>query len=157
MRREAGRAANASAAERRSSQLLGRFVGPVLFAREVAGEGAREAGVAFVVHVEAVGGKRGAQRRSRFGRPGLHHRETRKDGNALGGADFADDRHVLLEAREVLDAEVELRIDEHDRHAPGPRRGDARGQVGAERLGIDAADGVVGADLPDDEVRRIPG
>ena len=54
-------------------------------------------------------------------------------------------------------AEVELRIDEHDRHAPGLRGGDAGGQVGAERLGIDSADGVVGADLPDDEVRRIPG
>jgi len=45
-----------------------------------------------------------------------------------------------------------LRIDEHDRHAPGLRRCDAGGQVGAERLGIDAVDRVVGADLPDDEI-----
>ncbi len=107
--------------------------------------------------MEAVGSERRFEGRGRFGRPGFHHREAGKDRNALGGADVGDDRDIRLEAREILDAEVELWVDEHDRHPPGLRRGDAGGKVGAKSVEVDADDGVVGADLPNDQVGRILG
>jgi len=69
------------------------------------------------------------------------------------GADLVDRPDKAFVARRIGALESELRIDQHERDAGGAHGGDAALDRGAEERFVDADDRVIGADLPDDELR----
>ncbi len=106
--------------------------------------------VAAVVHVQAVDG----QKSLRVLRPApSHHLETRHNRHVVAGSDVVDDLDEPFVARLVRRLQHHLRIDQHEGHVSGARRCDPGLHRGAEKLLVDTDNRVVGADLPDDEVR----
>jgi len=85
--------------------------------------------------------------------PVFHHRVAAQNRDMVLGADAIDDGDIALVTRRVRACERELRIDQHKGHAGGAHGRDARLHRGAEQRFVDANDRVIGADLPDDELR----
>ncbi len=113
----------------------------------------RQAPVPEVVHVQAVARQERSERLGVFRPPALHPGVAAQDRNVVFGADPIDDRDIALVAGGVGARESELRVDEDERDVRGSRRRDAALDRGPEQRLVHAGDRVVGADLPDHQLR----
>lgn len=114
-----------------------------------------QAVVATVTHVEPVARQHGAQDIARTLTPFLHELVPRKHRHLLDGGGRANKAHKALISREILDCWVILLI--HEKHLDAePLCGiDPLPQVDREPCFIASMNGVVRADLPNDEVRLV--
>lgn len=85
--------------------------------------------------------------------PSLHDRVAVQDRDAVACADVVDDLDETFVARCVRTFFSELRANQQQRHASGAGRLDPAFHGGAKQRLVDAHERVVGADLPDYELR----
>ena len=85
--------------------------------------------------------------------PFFHHGVSREHGSSAGPAGVVDDPNILLVARGILEAGIELRIEQDERRLGRSNRRHAFQQARAERSLVLADHGVVRADLPNHQIR----